>query len=59
MQATYKRIHSALIRNLSENYQSMLLKWLIVARETSKSFSFDHEEASNPLESVYASGVIV
>ena len=50
---------SAFIRNLNENYCGMLFNWAIVAPETlNLSFSIA-KGASNPLESVYASGVIV
>ena len=50
---------TASIRNLNENYRSMLLKQLIVARETPNLAPSITKGASNPLESVYASGVIV
>jgi hypothetical protein len=50
---------SAFIRNLNENYCGMSLNPAIVAPETlNLSFSIA-KGASNPLESVYASGVIV
>jgi hypothetical protein len=50
---------TAFIRNLNENYCGMLFNWAIVAPETlNLSFSIA-KGASNPLESVYASGVIV
>ena len=47
------------IRNLNENYRGMLLKQPIVARETPNLSPSITKGASNPLESVYASGVIV
>ena len=50
---------TAFIRNLNENYCGISLNWAIVAVETlNLSFSIA-KGASNPLESVYASGVIV